>query len=60
MTNTDPLCAPHNQFKHDHGWTVEFDFTTGERTWTSRDKTRTITIPPTRPTTGPAPPPDDG
>lgn len=46
LINLTPLCHPHNDLKHNEGWTVAFNTDTGEVTWTSADHTKIITLPP--------------
>ena len=46
LCNCAPMCHPHNDLKHQDGWTVTFDTDTGEVTWTSADGTRIIKLPP--------------
>ena len=46
LFNGQPLCRPHNNLKHQDGWTITFDVETGVITWTSRDGTRVIDLPP--------------
>ena len=46
LINDAPLCHTHNVLKHDDGWTVTFNVENGEVTWTSRDRSRVITLPP--------------
>ena len=44
--NGTPMCRPHNNLKHNDGWTVRFDTSNGEVTWTSSDGRRAVTLPP--------------
>jgi hypothetical protein len=46
LFNTTPDCPSHHRLKHDDGWLVTFDVHTGVVTWTSRDGTRRIEVPP--------------
>ena len=46
LFNGQPLCRPHNNLKHQDGWSITFDSETGVVTWTSRDGTRVIDLPP--------------
>jgi hypothetical protein len=46
LFNGKPLCRPHNNLKHQDGWTITFNTDTGVITWTSRDGTRVIDLPP--------------
>ena len=46
LCNCAPMCHPHNDLKHQDGWTVTFNVYTGEVTWTSKDGTRVIKLPP--------------
>lgn len=46
LFNGQPLCRPHNNLKHQDGWTITFNVDTGVITWTSRDGTRVIDLPP--------------
>ena len=45
LHNMTPLCRPHNNLKHQDGWSLAFDSDTGEATWTSADGTKVITLP---------------
>ena len=49
LFNDGPNCAPHNQLKHDEGWTLTFNVETGVTTWTSRDGKTVIHVPPAEP-----------
>ena len=46
LCNCAPMCHPHNDLKHQDGWTVTFNTDTGEVTWTNADSTKIIKLPP--------------
>jgi hypothetical protein len=49
LFNDEPLCEGHHDLKHEDGWIITFDVTTGVITWTSPDGKRRIEIKPDDP-----------
>ena len=49
LINAGPQCPAHNNLKHNDGWIVTFDTSSGVTTWTSAEGSRRIEVPPPEP-----------